>query len=298
MKPMLAKLGTESDLGKKGFIYEPKLDGYRALCFANDKIKLLSRREKDLTFQYPELNLRKSIKAKNCILDGEIVIYDEKGDPSFRLLQERGQTSKKQIITQPATYIVFDILMKDNKDLKILPLSERKQILEKTIIENESLQLIHYTTDGKKLWKIAKKRGIEGVIAKEKNGKYHPGLRTGSWIKIKALKTMDCIIVGYTTERRAISALALAAYDNDKLRYIGKVGTGFNEKMIALLKEKLGKIGIEKQAVETNMKNIHWVKPENVCEVKYLEFTKDRMLRAPSFMNLRDDKLPEECAID
>jgi bifunctional non-homologous end joining protein LigD len=286
---MNAKIGDQSLLNKAGYIYEPKLDGYRALCYVNKTITLISRNGKDITSNYPELTgMRKNIKAKSCILDGEIVAYDEQGNPSFSLLQRQ----------RTANYIVFDILMKDGELLIDKPLIERKKILEDTVIDGNRIQKILYTNDGVALWHEIKKRHLEGIMAKETEGLYYPGRREKTWLKIKMTNTIDCIIVGYIQGTRIISSLALALYDESKkLRYIGTVGTGFKEQFLIHLFHALEMIKVSVPPVVNPPKNkfIQWVKPTLVGEIKYLEFTRSMILRAPVFLRLRTDKKPQEC---
>jgi len=301
--PMLAKVGDKKGLSKKGFIFEPKLDGTRALCYKNKELKFINRRNTNITHRYPEFKFAENINAKSCILDGEIIVYDKKGNPDFNLLQKREQLDKKLLIElrsgqYPATYVVFDILKKDGKDLTRLPLSKRKEILQKTVQDSKTTEKIFWTTNGKKLWKEITKRKLEGVMAKKKDSKYYAGKRTPAWLKIKFLKTIDCIIVGYTQEKRVISALALAIYDEGRLKYIGRVGTGFTTNFLQQLHDKLKKSKTKKVPVKyTGSKKIQWVKPEYVCEVRYLEISKDKKLRAPAFLRMRYDKPPKECVL-
>jgi len=299
--PMLAKLGDKEDLYKESYIYEPKLDGTRAICYKNGVIKIVNRRDKNITHKYPEFHFAQKIKAKSCILDGEIIVYDKDGKPSFNLLQKRDQLANKLLIemrseTYSATYVVFDILMKNGKSLTNFPLSERKKILQETIIPGNHIETIFYTKNGKDLWREVTKRKLEGVMAKYEQGSYYSGKRTGSWLKIKNIKSIDCVIVGYTKKIRVISSLVLGVYYEKKLRYIGKVGTGFTERFLQTLHGLLKPLETTKPTVKyTGKTKIIWVKPKLVCEVEYLEITKSGKLRAPSFIRLRDDKLPEEC---
>jgi DNA ligase D-like protein (predicted ligase) len=302
--PMLAKLGDKKDLSKKGYLWEPKLDGTRAICYVNKEIKLINRRGRNITYRYPEFDFRKNIDAKNCILDGEIIVYDKKGNPNFNLLQSREQLDKKIMIElrskqYPATYVVFDILMKDGRSLIDIPLIKRKEILDDMVSDGKGIQKIFFTKDSRKLWKEVTKRKLEGIMAKNENSKYYPGRRVPPWLKVKYLKTIDCIIVGYTHRKRIISALAVGVYSEGKLIYIGRVGTGFTEEFLENLYEKLEKIEIKKAPVEYSGKEtIHWVKPLIVCEVRYLQFSKDKIMRAPAFLRLRFDKLPKECILE
>ncbi len=294
--PMLCKLGTESDLTHEETIYEPKLDGYRVLCYVTEKgIKLITRNGNDITPDFPELDIRNHIKARTAILDGEIVIYNKKHNPDFNLLQ-----NKKNNPRLKATLVVFDILSKNNQSLIKKELMTRKQILEQTIVDFARVEKIVYTIHGKELWNLMRKRKLEGVVAKKMHGHYLPGKRTDSWIKIKFHETFDAIIVGFTTEKRSISALALGAYYRKKLRYIGKVGTGFNEKTIKELYSLLKPLTTENPApynYEDAPAGITWIKPVHVAEIKYLEVTNDYKLRAPVFLHLRADKKPKDCTI-
>ena len=301
--PMLTKIGNKSDLSKKGYLFEPKVDGIRAICYKNKKIKLINRKNKDITYQYPEFNFIKQIHTKSCVLDGEIIVYDKKGKPNFNLLQKRQLEKPLLIKTRckeyPATYVVFDILMKNGKSLVHLPLNERKKILDKTITDNNQIQKIYFTKNGKKLWKEIIKKGLEGVVAKDETSKYSCGTRSSIWLKIKDLKTIDCIILGFTQGKRIISSLALGVYAKGKLKYIGSVGTGFSFNFLKDLHKTLLKLKVKKPPVEyVGTKKINWVKPKLVCEIKYLEITKDDKLRTPVFLWMREDKKPKECTLE
>jgi len=299
---MLARLGTKADLNRKDYFYEPKLDGYRALCYVTSKgLTFISRRGNDITHRYPELDFRKQIKAKTAILDGEIIVYDDKGFPNFNMLQQRSVDNELEIEARstifPATYVIFDILMKDGKSLLNVPLVDRRSILEKTVKPKQPiLELIIETTNGKALWKAIQKINLEGVMAKREDSLYHPGLRTPEWIKIKRVASIDCLIMGFTQEKRLISALALALYDKKgNLHYVGKVGTGFKEADLIAIHKKLKPLIRKNAACPCPLKNVTWVKPNLPCEIEFHEFTKDKRLRAPSFIRLRSDKDPHEC---
>ena len=304
--PMLAFPAGKDALEKKGFIYEPKLDGTRAVCYKDiEGIRLINRRGNDITARYPEFSFVKEIKAASAVLDGEVVVYDKHGNPDFHLLQRREQAGKKAISEirseeLPATYVVFDILEKDGKSLTDLQLSERKKILEETVTDGKHIQKIFYTENGPGLWEQVEKRKLEGVIGKDWTSEYYPGARTPLWIKIKYLKTIDCVVVGYTSEKRIISALALAVYSQGKLRYIGRtVGKGFTEEFLKALHKELVPLEIKEPPVTyEGGKDIHWLKPKLVCEVSFLELSHDIIMRAPVFLRMRYDKKPEECVLE
>ena len=284
---MLAAIGTHETLQSKEYIFEPKLDGYRALCQKKaGGLRFTSRNNRDITLEFPELSFGDLIKA-DCTLDGEIVIYDEKGNPSFSLLQQRKHHRR------PSTYVAFDILELEGRDLTRLTLSERKQLLAGVVEEGRNLQTMPSTDNGEELWKVVKSRHLEGVIAKKKGSTYVAG-RSHAWLKIKDEKTVDCVIVGYVTKIREIASLALGLFDTRTLTYVGQVGTGFSESFLNELATAL----VRADNGVALPKNVHPVVPDRVCEVKYLEYTKDHRLRAPAFLRMRDDKPVTECTVD
>ncbi|RLE38847.1 DNA ligase [Candidatus Woesearchaeota archaeon] len=302
--PMLTKLGEKSDLNKKGFISEPKLDGTRAILIKKGKkIQLINRRYRNITYRYPEFKFDKNIKANFCILDGEIVVYKD-GLPNFNLLQKRDQLENKTIIElrsklYPATFVVFDILKLERRDTKKLPLIERKKLLEKIIKQDKTIETVLYTEDIKALWRHIQKKKLEGIVLKKKYSKYYPGKRTPLWLKIKNIKTIDAIIVGYTKEKRKISSLVTALYIKGKLTYIGRVGTGFTEAFIDEFYKKLKKIELKKPLIKIETsKKIHYVKPIFIAEIRFLEFSRESIMRAPVFLRLRTDKLPKDCTLE
>ncbi len=283
--PMKAHIGTEKDLDRTNVIFEPKLDGIRAICYVNTALQFYSRNDINITRDYPEFDFRSSIRARSAILDGEIVVLDKEYSPRFSLWQQGYQ----------AIYIVFDILMLDSTLLLDLPLLERKKILETVVSNGPKLEKCLYTTQGKALWSEMLKRHMEGVIAKVATSLYYPGKRSQAWIKIKAYKTLEAIIVGYTSGKRAIASLVLGIYDKTgDLRFIGKVGTGFSDAFLKDLRPRLQEREAERPLIPVKEKGIIWVKPELVCEIKYLEFTPAGILRAPVFLRLRADKNPQE----
>ena len=303
-RPMLAFQGSKSDLARQGFIFEPKLDGTRALCYKDGpSLRFINRRDHEMTARYPEFDFAGLIGARSCVLDGEVVVFDGQGNPSFRLLQKREQAAPGMYALRsgqhPATYIVFDVLEVNGRDVTGEPLSERKRLLEATVTEGPHLRRIVFTPEGQKLWDLIYPKGIEGVMAKRIDGTYEEGKRSANWLKIKTVVTIDCVIVGFTHEHRSISALALAVYVGKELRFIGRVGTGFTEEFLTNLRAKLDKMIVPSPPVVNPPESeTEWVRPEIVCEVEYLEFTSNYHLRAPVFRRLRDDKLPEECTLD
>lgn len=306
-KPMLAKIGNERLLDDTSLIFEPKLDGVRALCEVSPKgMKLYSRNGHNITAQFPEFQFRKAIHAKRCILDGEIVVYDKKGTPNFNHLQGRTQlTGKKKIVAEeiayPATYAVFDILSRDGISLLRKPYLERHRILHETVIPAHGIELLNHSRNGHALFKEMKRRKFEGVIAKKPNAPYSPGKRTSAWQKVKFLKSVECVVVGYTQKKKVISSLILGLYDKKgNLVYTGHVGTGFSQEKIAEIYPKLQRVKSTKPYVAqiANAPDITFVKPALVVEISYLERTKAGALRHAAYQHLRYDKKPKECTTD
>jgi bifunctional non-homologous end joining protein LigD len=301
VKPMLARIGTRELLDSEGFLYEPKVDGIRAICEKHDGIHVFNRSCRDVTGRYPEFDFGEAIKADSCLLDGEIVLYDRKGNPDFTAVMQRHlSVGPIRTLDRAIKYIVFDIIRKDGRDLTRLPLVERKEILRETVGKHPHLELVVFTRDGHRLWDFIVKRNAEGVIAKREESIYEIGRRSNHWMKIKFFNTLEAVIVGYTTERKPVSALALATFVNQKLRFVGKVGTGMGDKDVKTLRNILEPIRTEKPPCEypSSYKEIKWVKPKYVCEIRYLEFGNQGMLRNPSFLRLRPDKDPSECQLE
>lgn len=304
--PMLT-LKEEKPFTSPDWIFEVKWDGTRALCHYDDgKIKLQNRRLYEITYRYPDV--RVTAKAKRAIFDGEVVIMWD-GRPSFEKLQEREHLVDRDRIARiarelPATYVAFDILYLDGQDLTAKPLMERKKILEQVFENTESAVLCDYVeTEGEAFYRVCRERGLEGIIAKRKDSRYHVGKRTRDWKKIKALKTIDCVIAGVTVgegnRADTFGALILGLHDDKgELQCVGRVGTGFDRTMVELLHRRLSAIRgdmpfREKPALAGEVK--FWCRPELVAEVEYLMLTPDRALRAPSFQRLKEEKDPKEC---
>ena len=316
--PMLARLGDKSDLKKKGFSFEEKLDGTRAILYKDGKkIRLINRRGNDITHRYPEFDFSKNIKADSCVLDGEVVVFNKKGISEFNLLQYRDLLEDPEKINRrskksPATYIPFDILELNKKSLTKLKQKERFKILKKTIKKNSRIRIVRSSENGKRLFENLTKKGGEGIIAKDPEETYHEGKRLKAWIKVKKSDTIDGIIIGYTQEKRELSTLLLAAYttlltnsqtnrhslrQTQQLIYIGKVGTGFSEKEQDDILKQLEKIKATRPAVKDIPKGTVFVRPKLIAEAKYLEITKDKKMRAPVFVRMRTDKKLKDCVI-
>ena len=303
------------------WLFELKLDGYRLLASkrGNDVV-LLTRNGLDYSDVFPEVvRAMKALPHDACILDGEVVVMDARGKPSFARLQRRGRLTNSLDIGQaavelPATFFAFDLLAFEDYDLRGVPLVERRQILREVVPKLGAVRGLDYIArEGEAMFREVTKLGLEGIIAKRADSVYAPR-RSPSWLKIKAERTGDFVIVGYTQPKGArafIGALQLAEFVEGRLCYVGRVGTGMDDAMLRDLiglmspdirrdapchgmaltpgAEPLPSEGIPETTTTT------WVEPRHVCEVQYREITPDGLLRHSSFLRLRDDKRPDQC---
>ena len=309
MKPRL----LEAPPAKGGWIYELKFDGFRVLAIKKGKkIQLISRNENDLTKKFAEVtDPLLDLPCNECVIDGEVVALDEEGRSSFQLLQAYEMEAQKP----PLYYYLFDLLQLDGKDLTKLPLTNRKELLE-ALVANLA-DPIRYSgslgEDAPALLREVRRRGLEGLIGKRVDSAYEPGRRSGAWIKLKCVDEQEFVIGGYTPPagaRQHFGALLVGFYEKKKLLFAGKVGTGFDTKMLALLHRKFQEEARDDcpfanlpskqggqwvQGITPGMmRKCHWVNPVFVCQVKFAEWTRDAKLRAPVFLGLREDKAPAE----
>jgi DNA ligase D-like protein (predicted ligase)/DNA ligase D-like protein (predicted 3'-phosphoesterase) len=306
-KPMLAQL-TEAPFNSKEWIFEIKWDGIRAISYVDGKLSVRSRNDKELRYNFPELE-ELTILTKNVVLDGEIVVIRD-GKADFQTLSERSRTSSIRNIEHmtrqfPATYVVFDILEKDSEPLIDVPLIDRKRILKDVVKEGRHVILSMFVEqEGEAYYDAALKKGIEGIMAKKKDSPYESGVRSSNWLKIKKLMSCDCVIFGYTigegNRKDTFGALILGLYDERKPIYVGKVGTGFSQTNIEDLIRSFQELKVDQESLSgvDIPEKIKWLKAKLVCEVAYQNITRDGRLRMPRFRGLRNDKDPLECTID
>ncbi len=316
MKPMLADPGHEP-FDDPAWTFEPKFDGVRTLAYVTtDGTVLVSRTGRDQTASYPELaNLATYVNAINAVLDGEIVALTPQGRPSFGLLQQRVNLSSPTEITRirervPVVLYVFDVLWIDGENLTSLPLVERRARLHEIATETGPLALAYSSEgEGRVFFEAIKGLGLEGMIAKRLDSQYLAGKRTNDWRKIKAMRTQDCIVLGWTpgagSRANAFGALLVGAWrdeDRRELVWIGQVGSGFSGQLLEQIQRTLESLEVPDPPVDdpelAAVRGAHWVRPELVCEVEYLEMTHGGRLRAPSFKGLRPDKLTEDCVLE
>jgi bifunctional non-homologous end joining protein LigD len=301
-KPMLATLETAVPRGPDWW-FEVKFDGFRALAYVHrGDCELVSRNEKDLTARFPTVAkaIEKAVKTPNAVVDGEIARVDPSGKTSFSELQQG---------TGPLVFFAFDLLEVDGEPLVDLPLTERKERL-RTLLDKRvtSVQYSEHFDDGDALFRVAQEKHLEGVIAKRADSQYKQR-RTRDWLKIKTENNEEFVVAGYTRGegRRAgtFGALVLAVNDGDELRYVGNVGTGFNDAEIAKLLKLLKPLHRDTPPFREAPKmprvrkgDVQWVDPQLVAQVRFGEWTHDEHLRHPSYLGIREDKEAGEVTAD
>lgn len=295
-KPQLATL-ADGIFDSDEWVFENKYDGYRTLIqIHKDKVELMSRNGLSFNAKYKDLVEAFSIIKDDMILDGEIVVEDEKGLSHFQWLQYYADNPDRGKLK----CYVFDILYYNGYDLTSLELLQRKRILEAVLPQtDEIIYSGHIAGDGTKALKEVEKNGGEGLIAKKIASRYHVNKRSKDWLKIKVTKEQEMVIGGFTEPKGARSgfgSLLLGYYENGELQYSGKVGTGFNEDSLRDLHEKLKKLEQKTCPFATKPKEpkVHWIKPELVAQIKYSEVTETNSLRHPVFVALRNDKKPKD----
>jgi bifunctional non-homologous end joining protein LigD len=307
IEPMAATAVTKPPSGSQ-WLYEVKWDGIRALCrIDKGKLRIQSRRGNRCEAQYPELaNLPKQMNAKAAWLDGEICVLDEDGRARFSLIQPRIAANASAVPrlaeTTPATLFLFDVLYVDGYDLRGASLEDRKKVLSTLVTPNQHIRVSEaYDTGGEQMFEAAKQMELEGILAKDRRSTYE-STRSTRWLKVKVLNEQEFLIAGFTKgEREYFGALILAVREeNGELRHAGQVGTGFDQKTMKIIYDRLKPLITKnmpfstKPNIRDGLQNVTWVKPEVVCQVRFLEWTKDGVLRAPVFVGLREDKAPEE----
>ncbi|MFZ0417667.1 MAG: non-homologous end-joining DNA ligase [Candidatus Sulfotelmatobacter sp.] len=315
--PMLATAIDEPFDGPE-WLFEIKWDGYRAVAFIESgKVRLVSRNQNELTARYPELkDLPDFVKAKNAILDGEVVALDEQGRASFSLMQQRtgfrpGGRRTATNADVPVLYYAFDLLYLDGFDWRRVPLEIRKKKLASILVTGDFLRYSdHYERRGKALFEIARQKGLEGILAKKRDSIYQER-RSSEWLKIKIRHRLEAVIGGYTQpegSRAHFGSIVLGLYDKQgRLIHVGQAGSGFNQESLAEISQLLKKRETKQKPfygdVEA-LRRVTWVKPELVAEIEYAEWTEGASggtgpkLRAPVFLGLRDDKDPKDCLLE
>jgi DNA ligase D-like protein (predicted ligase) len=306
VEPMLL-LRTEKLPEGKDWLYELKFDGYRALAIkSNSRVRLRSRTDNDFNARYPGIADALSGLADDTVIDGEVVALDADGKPSFNVLQNYGSAGA------PLHFFVFDLLVLNGKDVMAEPLMKRRELLEKRVLPKLS-EPIRYSPELKAsledLIQSVKAQGLEGLVAKRRDSKYEPGLRSGVWQKMRVDQGQEFVIAGYTPSPKNFDALVIGYYDGGKLIYAARTRNGFTPASRMQLFSKIKPLEIEecpfanlpeKKAgrwgaglTAAKMSECRWLKPELVGQFEFVEWTSDNHLRHSRFIALRDNKKPK-----
>lgn len=291
---MLATLVSES-FHRPGWVYEEKYDGYRILAYKEgSRVTLLSRNAKDRTESFSEVAAAvATLPDQALLLDGEVVAFDRRLVSRFQLLQQ-GEIAQ--------VYAVFDCLYRGGVDLRDAPLPVRRAAVEEAVGHTDRLiPSRRLVSNGLKAFEVARKKGWEGLVAKDPAAPYVSG-RSTSWLKVKVHQEEELVVGGYTPpagSRSHFGALLMGAYRGHDLRYVGKVGTGYSQKLLASLHKTFQPLVSAKPpfVVPPREKGAVWLAPRLVAQVAFQEWTADGKLRQPVFLGLRDDKKPEECLL-
>jgi bifunctional non-homologous end joining protein LigD len=296
IEPMLSTL-TAEPFDRQGWLYEIKWDGYRAIAEVRRKdIRLYSRNQLDFSEMFPPVMRDLYRLDFEAVLDGEIVAVDEGGRSRIKLLQHYRTTGQGVLV-----YYLFDLLYLQGWDLRAVPLLRRKQILKQLIPSLTHIKYSdHVENQGAGLYRAARESDVEGIIAKDSRSRYRTGVRSTDWLKIKAYRQQEAVIGGFTEprgSRRGLGAVLLGVYEGKDLVYVGHTGGGFGEEDLAEVTARLE--GLErknspfKKKPKTNTPAT-WVDPVLVCEVRFIDWSKDNLMFQPIFLGLREDKDPRQ----
>lgn len=306
-EPMAATLAPEARLptgDDGGWLFEPKLDGVRILArVADGEVTLLSRNRIHQEDVYPEVvdGLAEAVAA-DAVVDGEVVTYDDAGRTSFTLLQQRMHVHDEAASRRSpvrVAFVAFDLLWVAGRDVRDLPLRDRKALLARVVEPGGSIALVEALEGGAEdLVERARDEGWEGLIAKRTDSRYQ-GRRSRDWLKLKVVREQEMVVVGFTPPaggRVALGALLLGYHDEGRLRYGGKVGTGFTDAVLRDLKARLEAIEVDAPPVADppREKGARWVRPELVAQVGYGDWSTAGRLRHPRYLGLRADKDPAD----
>jgi len=302
IEPMLARL-TQRLPDSEDYLYEVKWDGIRALISLDEgAVKIHSRNGMDISKQFPELLIpEQAFRATSALFDGEIVCVEGDGKPLFANVIHRMQQSTEGAVDRakakcPAVCYLFDCLYLDGRPILNEPFTRRREWLQDAIRTGSVYRVSEAMTEGTALLEAVKQLGLEGIMAKQRNSTYTPGKRSDAWLKVKARQTVECTIIGYTPGEgdrgKSFGALHLAQADGNELKYVGKVGTGFDARLLKDIFAEVKQLTVIKKPIkEKTMDDAHsvWVEPKLICEVQFASITRDGLLREPVFVRLRPD---------
>lgn len=290
ISPMLASTGAKPFTDEE-WAFEIKWDGYRAIADLRDEVQLYSRNGLSFLEKFKKIANALHLQEQEMVLDGELVAYDRHGKPSFQLLQKIGENPNLTVV-----YQVFDLLWLNGHSTAKLNLLQRKELLKEALIENDFLKYHdHVLENGTDFFRLVENMQLEGMMAKKIDSTYHEGLRSSDWLKIKRIQTDEVIICGFTApkgSRKKFGSLILGRFQNDELLFAGHTGTGFSDKSLVELFEKMKPLEIDQSPFDSIPKTNDrptWIKPELIAEIKFTEITADGIYRHPVFLRLRED---------
>ncbi len=299
-EPMLAGVRTSVPRSSK-YVYEVKWDGIRAvLYYANSEVRIISRSGSDLTDKFPEFQIDIPLDAQYAVLDGEIVVLNEKGVSDFPKVISRMHTQGKGAIERAskinrAVFYAFDLMYLDGRSIVSEPFNRRRAWLDVILDKGHVYRKSDLFPDGLALFKAGKQMGIEGIMAKVKDGKYVAGQRSDNWVKVKYRENIDAFIMGYTEgsgdRSPYFGSLHLALKGEEKYQYIGRVGSGFNGEKLKMLIHKFAEIPRSLKLVDEKVdeeSKTTWIKPLLKCEVQFASWTNNKTLREPVFIKLKE----------
>lgn len=304
MKAVSGDLPTD----ESGWAFEIKWDGMRALAFvARGELRLQSANLGDITARFPELTaLAPTLDGHQVVLDGELVALGPNGRPSFGALQRRmhvadPRDARRRALTEPVTYMIFDVVHLDGRDVTAVPYVDRRRLLARIVASGPAWQLPahHRAGDGAALFDAASDRGLEGLMAKRLDSRYEPGRRSPSWRKVKVRRRQEFVVGGWQHGERGragtLGSLLVGYFDAGALRYAGKVGTGFTDRELTRLAAQLDTLSVPSTPFDPAppalvSRRARWVAPELVAEVAFAEWTDAGILRHPAYLGQRHDK--------
>lgn len=290
-EPMLATKWRDP-FDDEGWWFEVKWDGYRAILGNDGRIRARSRRGIDLVEPFPELETLPI--PSGVVLDGEIVAFDENGLPSFDLIQKRtgfgGSGTGSRVAVN---YVAFDVLYANRADVTGLGLEERRSVLADLDLPSPIVTPEQTHAAGRPLFEAIKGQGLEGIVAKRSGSKYLPGKRSPDWRKVSVRRQMRAVVGGWVEgeggRSSTFGSLLLGLWDNEELRFVGAVGSGFDDHALGAIRSALGEIAVNSSPFQPNVRypgKLHWVKPALVANVEFKEWTADHHLRAPVFKGI------------
>jgi bifunctional non-homologous end joining protein LigD len=309
--PMMAIAAASPPADDERWAFEVKYDGVRALSFVSPgEVRLQSRTLRDITPRYPELSrLGSALGRHDAVLDGEVVAFDESGQPSFHRLQDRMHLADPHLVARrarsvPVVYLIFDLLHLDGRSSMALPYGERRELLASLGLDDGCWRTASFHVgDGPRLLEACRSQGLEGLVAKRLNGSYEPGRRSGSWLKLKNTHRQEFVVGGWLEgqggRRGRPGSLLVGCHENGHLRYAGRVGSGLSDRDLRRLGRRLAELASPETPFQppaslppATGRGAHFVRPELVVEVSFTSLSADGVMRHPVYLGERDDAEP------